>query len=118
MEIRGVGLVDVKALFGIRAVRQQKRIEVEVELTDWDSTKEVDRTGLDLKTTTLLDVELPKVSVPLNPGKNITVISEVVAMNHLLRYGGYDPAKVFNDRLLKRLAEQRELREYLTEDYE
>jgi HPr kinase/phosphorylase len=118
MEIRGVGLVDVKALFGIRAVRQQKRIEVEVELTDWDSSKEVDRTGLDLKTTTLLDVELPKVSVPLNPGKNITVISEVVAMNHLLRYGGYDPAKVFNDRLLKRLAEQRELREYLTEDYE
>ena len=118
MEIRGVGLVDVKALFGIRAVRQQKRIEVEVELTDWDSTKEVDRTGLDLKTTTILDVELPKVSVPLNPGKNITVISEVVAMNHLLRYGGYDPAKVFNDRLLKRLAEQRELREYLTEDYE
>jgi HPr kinase/phosphorylase len=118
MEIRGVGLVDVKALFGIRAVRQQKRIEVEVELTDWDSTKEVDRTGLDLKTTTILDVELPKVSVPLNPGKNITVISEVVAMNHLLRYGGYDPAKVFNDRLLKRLAEQRELREYLSEDYE
>jgi HPr kinase/phosphorylase len=118
MEIRGVGLVDVKALFGIRAVRQQKRIEVEVELADWDSTKEVDRTGLDLKTTTILDVELPKVSVPLNPGKNITVISEVVAMNHLLRYGGYDPAKVFNDRLLKRLAEQRELREYLTEDYE
>jgi HPr kinase/phosphorylase len=118
MEIRGVGLVDVKALFGIRAVRQQKRIEVVVELTDWDSTKEVDRTGLDLRTTTILDVELPLVSVPLNPGKNITVISEVVAMNHLLRYSGYDPAKVFNDRLLKRLAEQRELREYLTEDYE
>jgi HPr kinase/phosphorylase len=118
MEIRGVGLVDVKALFGIRAVRQQKRIEVVVELTDWDSTKEVDRTGLDRRTTVILDVELPMVSVPLNPGKNITVISEVVAMNHLLRYGGYDPAKVFNDRLLKRLAEQRELREYLTEDYE
>jgi HPr kinase/phosphorylase len=118
MEIRGVGLVDVKALFGIRSVRQQKRIEVVVELTDWDSTKEVDRTGLDRGTTSILEVELPKVSVPLNPGKNITVISEVVAMSHLLRYGGYDPAQAFNERLLKRLAEQRELREYLTEDYE
>jgi HPr kinase/phosphorylase len=118
MEIRGVGLVDVKALFGIRSVRQQKRIEVVVELADWDSTKEVDRTGLDRGTTSILAVELPKVSVPLNPGKNITVISEVVAMSHLLRYGGYDPAQAFNERLLKRLAEQRELREYLTEDYE
>jgi HPr kinase/phosphorylase len=118
MEIRGVGLVDVKALFGIRAVRQQKRIEVVVELTDWDSTKDVDRTGLELKTTTILGVDLPKMMVPLNPGKNITVISEVVSMNHLLRYSGYDPAHAFNDRLMKRLAEQRELREYLTEDYE
>ena len=118
MEIRGVGLVDVKALFGIRAVRQQKRIEVVVELTAWDSTREVDRTGLDRGTTTILEVDLPKVTVPLNPGKNITVISEVVAMSHLLRYSGYDPAQAFNERLLKRLAEQRELREYLSEDYE
>jgi HPr kinase/phosphorylase len=118
MEIRGVGLVDVSALFGVRAVRQQKRIEVVVELCDWDSATDVDRTGLDLKSTTILDLELPKVMVPLNPGKNITVISEVVAMNHLLRYSGYDAARAFNDRLVRRMAEGRELREYLTEDYE
>jgi HPr kinase/phosphorylase len=118
MEIRGVGLVDVSALFGIRAVRQQKRIEVVVELTDWDQAADVERTGLDGKTTQILGVELPLVVVPLNPGKNITVISEVVAMNHLLRYSGVDAAQVFNARLLKRLAEQRELRAYLSEDYE
>jgi HPr kinase/phosphorylase len=118
MEIRGVGIVDVSALFGVHAVRQQKRIEVVVQLTDWDSAEEVDRTGLDHQTTTILDVELPRVVVPLNPGKNITVISEVVAMNHLLRYSGVDPAKEFNKRLLGRLAKQRELREYLSEDYE
>ncbi len=118
MEIRGVGLVDVSALFGIRAVRQQKRIEVVVELTDWDQAADVERTGLDGKTTQILGVELPLVVVPLNPGKNITVISEVVAMNHLLRYSGIDAAQVFNARLLKRLAEQRELRAYLSEDYE
>ena len=56
--------------------------------------------------------------VPLNPGKNITVVSEVVALNHLLRYSGIDPANAFNERLLKQMAEQRELKEYLAEDYE
>ena len=118
MEIRGVGLVDVSALFGIRAVRQQKRIEVVVELTDWQEARDVDRTGLDGKTTEILGIELPKVIVPLNPGKNITVISEVVAMNHLLRYSGVDAAQVFDRRLQKRLAERRDLRKYLAEDYE
>ena len=118
MEIRGVGLVDVRALFGIRAVRQQKRIEVVVELEAWESGLEVERTGLDVQTTKILDVELPKVTVPLNPGKNITVISEVVAMSHLLRYSGFDPAHAFNERLIRRMAEQRELREYLSEDNE
>ncbi len=118
MEIRGIGLVDISALFGIRAVRQQKRIEVVVELTDWESAGEVDRTGLDARTTKILGVELPHVIVPLNPGKNITVISEVVAMNHLLRYSGIDAAQNFNARLLRRMAEQRELKEYLVEDYE
>jgi HPr kinase/phosphorylase len=118
MEIRGVGLVDVRALFGIRAVRQQKRIEVVVELEDWESDREVDRTGLERRSTEILGVELPLVTVPLNPGKNITVISEVVAMNHLLRYSGYDPAHAFNERLLRQLAQQRELREYLSQDDE
>lgn len=118
MEIRGVGLVDVMALFGVRAVRQQKRIEVVVELTEWESRPEVERTGLDGRTTTILGVELPLVVVPLNPGKNITVICEVVAMNHLLRYSGVDAARAFNERLIRRMAEQAELREYLSEDYE
>lgn len=118
MEIRGVGLIDIQALFGIRAVRQQKRIEVVVQLEDWDANREYDRTGLDAQTTQLLDVTLPLVTVPLNPGKNLTVICEVVAMNHLLRYGGIDSARQFNERLLKRLAERRQLEEYLEEDYE
>ncbi len=118
MEIRGVGLVDISALFGIRAVRQQKRIEVVMELTDWDSAVEVDRTGLDFRTQSILNVELPHVVVPLNPGKNITVISEVAAMNHLLRYSGVDAAQTLNERLINQMAEQRKLREYLSEDYE
>ncbi|MEE8060186.1 MAG: HPr(Ser) kinase/phosphatase [Gemmatimonadales bacterium] len=118
MEIRGVGLVDIPTLFGVRAVRQQKRIEVVVQLDDWETTKDVERTGLTREETTILDVTLPKVSVPLNPGKNLTVISEVVAMMHLLRFSGVDVAAAFNERLIRRMQEKSGLREYLQEDYE
>ncbi len=118
MEIRGVGLIDIPALFGVRAVRQQKRIEVIVQLEDWETAKDSDRTGLARDQVIILDVPVPKVVVPLNPGKNITVISEVVAMIHLLRYSGVDVAAAFNERLIKRMKEQRGVREYLQSDYE
>jgi HPr kinase/phosphorylase len=118
MEIRGVGLIDIRALFGIRSVRQQKRIEVVVQLEDWDASREYDRTGLDRQETNLLTVDLPLVTVPLNPGKNLTVICEVVAMNHLLRYGGVDSAKDFNERLVAKMRQRRDLGTYLEEDDE
>jgi HPr kinase/phosphorylase len=118
MEIRGVGLVDIPAAFGVRAVRQQKRIEVVVQLEDWDHDAPVDRTGLDGETTTILDVELPKVRVPLNPGKNITVIAEVIALNHLLKYSGKDPAQRFNDALMKHMRDKSDVRHYLQQDDE
>ncbi len=118
MEIRGIGLIDIPALFGARAVRQQKRIEVVVQLEAWDTATDADRTGLTQEETVILDVALPRVIVPLNPGKNITVISEVVAMMHLLRYSGVDVAAAFNARLIKRMKEQKGVREYLQEDYE
>jgi len=103
MEIRGVGLVDIPSIFGIRAVRQQKRIEVVVWLEEWDADAVVERTGLESETTDILGVEVPRIRVPLNPGKNITVIAEVIAMNHLLRYSGVDAAQAFNDRLIERM---------------
>ena len=118
MEIRGIGLIDIAALFGIRAVRQQKRIEVVVQLEDWDSTAAYERTGLEGAETEILEVKLPKVMVPLNPGKNITVIAEIVAMRHLLKYSGVDSAREFNARLIGRMQERRHIREYLEEDYE
>jgi HPr kinase/phosphorylase len=118
MEIRGIGLVDIPALFGVRSVRQQKRIEVVVQLEDWETAKDADRTGLTRQETEILGVSVPRVVVALNPGKNITVISEVVAMMHLLRYSGVDVAAAFNERLIKRMKEQRGLREYLQNDYE
>lgn len=118
MEIRGIGLIDIPALFGIRAVRQQKRIEVVVQLEDWETAREQDRSGLVRQETEILGVTLPRMVVALNPGKNITVIAEVVAMMHLLRYSGVDVASAFNERLIKRMKEQRGVKEYLQDDYE
>ncbi len=125
MEIRGIGLIDIAALFGIRAVRQQKRIEVVVQLEDWTSAATYERTGLAGQEVEILGVQVPKVLVPLNPGKNITVVAEVVAMRHLLRYSGVDSAKQFNERLIARMQRKaqgpdplRATREYLEEDYE
>lgn len=119
MEIRGIGLIDVQALFGIRAVRQQKRIEVVVQLEDWETAQDVaERTGLAHQTTEILGVPIPKVIVPLNPGKNITVVSEVVSMMHLLRFSGVDVAAAFNERLIRKMKEKRGVRSYLQEDYE
>ena len=118
MEIRGVGLVDIPAIFGIRAVRQQKRIEVVVQLEEWDKARCVDRTGLDETTTNILDVRFRRSVIPLNPGKNITVIAEVIAMNHLLAYSGVNPAEAFNERLIGRMRTAANVRQYLAEDDE
>jgi len=118
MEIRGVGLVDVPALFGVRSVRQQKRIEVVVHLEHWEKAGGADRTGLQRDTMDILGVQIPKAVVPLNPGKNITVIAEVVAMMHLLRYAGVDVAAQFNEKLIKKMKEKAGVRDYLREDYE
>ncbi len=115
MEIRGVGIIDVRAMFGIRAVRQQKRIEVVVELEVWGERDDYDRTGLETEECEILGVKLPKVRIPLNPGKNITVIAEVVAMNHLLRYSGEDPAAAFERDLIERM---QPVRDYLESDDE
>jgi HPr kinase/phosphorylase len=103
MEIRGLGIIDIFRLFGIRAVRKRKRIEVVVELINWEDGAEIDRTGLADRTTEILGVSLPLVQVPLVPGKNITVIGEVIATNHLLKLKGHHSAREFNRRLLEQM---------------
>lgn len=123
MEVRGLGLIDVRAMFGVRAIRFQKRIEVVVKMELWDPEEEYTRLGMVEDTYRLLDVELPMVKVPITPGKNITVLCEVIAMNHLLRHYGYDPAEVFAQRLSERIRQKASsvpLRgtEYFEQDYE
>jgi HPr kinase/phosphorylase len=93
IEIRGVGIVDVKEMFGVRATRVYKRIEIEVQLIDWDDSKSMNRTGLDENLTTILDVDIPKIEIPIYPGKYIAVIVESIALNHLLKLKGYNAAQ-------------------------
>jgi HPr kinase/phosphorylase len=107
MEIRGLGIIDVQAIFGIRAIRGQKRVEVEVHLKEWEDTEQYERTGLDEKTSTILGVQIPLVIVPIVPGKNLTVIAEVIALNYLVKAYGYNPAERLNDQLRDLLARRR-----------
>jgi HPr kinase/phosphorylase len=86
-----------------------------VQLEVWDEAAHYDRTGLEVQSVDVLGVKVPRVIVPLNPGKNLTVIAEVVAMNHLLKYSGVDSAALFDQRLRRHMEG---LAEYLEEDYE
>jgi len=106
MEIRGLGIIDIMSMFGVRAIRYQKRLEVLIELSLWDDSQHVDRTGLDKKTVPILDVEIPIIHLPITPGKNITVIAEVIAMNHLMSHYGYDAAKAFQKKLNDRIKDK------------
>ena len=101
MEIRGIGIMDVKKMFGVRGTRLQKRVEVVVQLVDWDDSMAYERTGIEDKAVIVLGVEIPEVTIPLFPGKNITVIVEAIAMDYLLRIEGHHAAREFNRRLLE-----------------
>lgn len=99
MEIRGLGIIDVRSIFGIRAIRYQKRVEVIVELEDWDKNKAYERTGLDSRNISLLGIDIEHVTLPIFPGKNITVIAEVIALNYLCKHYGYNAAMKFQQNL-------------------
>jgi HPr kinase/phosphorylase len=118
MEIRGVGIINVEKLFGIRSIRMQKRIEVEVNLELWDDKSEYDRLGIEDRFTSLLGVEMPVVTIPVSPGKNITVISEVISMNHMLKVYGENTAEQFVERLSAELARRKLTTTYLEADQE
>ena len=100
MEIRGIGIVDVRRMFGVRSVCREKKISVEVRLRKWGADVQYDRLGLDERMTTILGLKVPVVTIPIIPGKNITVIVELVAMNHLLRIQGLRPAEKLNEKII------------------
>ncbi len=118
MEIRGLGVIDVFPLFGVRAIRMQKRIELELRLEEWDESKEYDRHGLDRESTEILGVTIPKVTVPIVPGKNNTVIAEIIALDFMLKTYGIDSADDFNRKLIKTMSDSGSTNRYLLHDPE
>lgn len=92
LEIRGIGIVDVVSMFGVGAYRETKKIRLVVELEKWEENKYYDRLGLDLETTKFFDTEIPKVTIPVLPGRNVATLVESAAMNEKLKYMGYHAA--------------------------
>jgi len=104
MEIRGLGIVDIQRLFGARAVRERKLVDLVVQLVPWEPGKSYDRTGLEEQTYTILDVELPIHVVPVKTGRNLAVLIEVAAMNFRLKQMGVNPAERLDESVLRDVA--------------
>ncbi|MFH5187450.1 HPr(Ser) kinase/phosphatase [Paenibacillus sp. TAB 01] len=105
LEIRGVGIINVMTLFGAGAVRNVKKISVVVKLETWQQDKQYDRLGLDEETTRIIDTDIPLVTIPVRPGRNLAVIIEVAAMNYRLKRMGYNAALQFTNKLTESLSE-------------
>jgi HPr kinase/phosphorylase len=99
MEIRGLGIINVKDLFGIAAVRETKRIELVIELCEWVEGEEYDRLGFDDRHNNILDVEVSAMRLPVRPGRNLATLVEVAARNQLLKVQGTHSARAFRDQL-------------------
>lgn len=106
MEIRGLGILNIKDLFGVAAVRDRKKIELVIELVEWAPTAEYDRLGLEQESMNILGAELPHAVVPVRPGRNMTTIVEVAARNHLLKLRGHNSAQEFSERLSQAISRQ------------
>lgn len=105
MEIRGLGILNIKDLFGAAAVRDTKKIELVAELAEWNDKEEYDRLGVDELTHKLLEVDVPLVRLPVRPGRNMATIIEVAARNHLLKVRGHFSAREFQARLINMIAD-------------
>jgi len=106
MEIRGLGIINIRSLFGVEAIREKKKIELVLELMEWDTHREYDRLGFEEEKFSILDVELPLLRIPVTPARNLTTIIEVAVRNHLLKVMGYDSALEFEKKLLRKMEER------------
>jgi HPr kinase/phosphorylase len=101
MEIRGLGIINVTHLYGIGAIRDKKQIQLVVKLENWDASKNYDRIGTEEQCMEILGVSIPKLEIPVKPGRNIPIIIETAAMNERLKKMGYNAAREFNKNILK-----------------
>jgi len=103
MEIRGLGIINIKDLYGVSSIREKKIIDMQLELVEWDPDHEYDRLGVDDRRVSILGVEIPHICIPVRPGRNLGSIIEVAARNFLLKGMGYHSARDFQERLMARM---------------
>ena len=101
IELRGIGIVDVRRLFGMGAVKDTEKIDLVINLEHWDPEKMYDRFGLDEQYENILGINIPSITIPVHPGRNLAVVLEIAAMNHRQKKMGYNTAEEFNKRLME-----------------
>ncbi len=104
MEIRGIGIINVGAMFGVRSIRKEKRVDLVVTLKEWENVNEMDRVGMEQEFVKVLGIEIPHVIIPVRPGRDLARLIEVAAFNSKLKSSGYNAAKELNDRLIAKMA--------------
>ena len=103
VELRGIGIIDVRRIFGMGAVKQSERIDLVIKLEQWEDGKMYDRLGLDDQTENILGLEIPAITIPVKPGRNLAIILEIAAMNNRQKKMGYNTAEEFNKKLLNQM---------------
>jgi len=105
MEVRGIGIINVAAMFGVKSVSSNKRVDLVVSLKSWHDVPDVDRLGMEQQFTEILGVKIPHMIIPVRPGRDIARLIEVAALHTKLTLTGYNPARELNERLLAQMAQ-------------
>lgn len=103
IELRGIGIIDVKKIFGMGAVKDTEKIDLVINMEEWDEKKQYDRLGLETQKTNILGLEIDSLTIPVRPGRNLAVILEIAAMNNRQKRMGYNAAQALNDRLMNEM---------------
>lgn len=103
MEIRGLGVIDIESLYGVNSISIEKEIALIIRLEPWDQSKQYERMGLEQRTYQIFDVDIPKLVIPVEPGRNIAVLVEVAALNQRLINQGINPAQALNEQIIRRM---------------
>ena len=106
MELRGIGVVDIRRIFGMGAIKETEKIDMVIHLELWNEGKMYDRLGMETEYTTILDIQVPSQTVPVKPGRNLAIIIEVAAMNNRHKRFGYNAAKELTDRISRQFESQ------------
>ena len=104
MEVRGIGIINVAAMFGVKSIRKEKRVDLVISLKPWEEVADVDRLGMDQEFVKILGVDIPHITIPVRPGRDLARLIEVAAFHAKLKMSGYNPAKELNDRLISQMS--------------